>query len=240
MKESKEMGNQVCNNISHLTNGYPIACPFFHFLLPCPFITQPDRLLNTLWLEPMGLKNVIYAGFDDLSGKTQTSCAFKKCKSVWVSLRKVLDHRRNSPLSIYLYIYIFKVIHLFMRFRYSLKKNKNKENSKLWNHGFICWFFSSSLSQKLARGDMQDAVSREMPWWPLCQDRATVQTVPNTGIPGTSAFILTLTLRNFYKLKKKKKPKHQWLKRGAMCKSLLPFWYCMEIKTWQLSLSYII
>lgn len=119
------MGNQVCNNISHLTNGYPIACPFFHFLLPCPFITQPDRLLNTLWLEPMGLTNVIYAGFDDLNGKTQTSCAFKKCKSVWVSLRKVLDHRRNSPLSIYLYIYIF-LSHTFIHEIQIFFKKKTK------------------------------------------------------------------------------------------------------------------
>jgi len=43
MKEAKEMGTQVCSNISHLTNGYSIASPFFHFLLPGPFITHAVR-----------------------------------------------------------------------------------------------------------------------------------------------------------------------------------------------------
>lgn len=43
MKETKGMETQVSCNISHLSNGYSIACPFFHFLLPGPFITQTVR-----------------------------------------------------------------------------------------------------------------------------------------------------------------------------------------------------
>lgn len=70
MKAAKEMGTHICSDISHLTHRYSIACPFFHFLLPGPFITQ------SLWLEPMGLTNVIYTVVADLNGKNPKSYVF--------------------------------------------------------------------------------------------------------------------------------------------------------------------
>lgn len=77
MKLAKETGTEICSNISHFSNGYSIACPFFHFLLPGPFITQTVRqTLNTLWLEPRGLTNVIYTVVVDLNGKIPKFYAF--------------------------------------------------------------------------------------------------------------------------------------------------------------------
>lgn len=54
MKEAKEMGTQVCSNISCLTNGYSVACPFFQLPLTWSFHnsdSQTDSYIPFGWSQ---------------------------------------------------------------------------------------------------------------------------------------------------------------------------------------------